>query len=50
MKTYTFKTTIMCKKYGKSYARQEKAVTTNDALTEYTISSCTIIASNNCPL
>ena len=39
---------IVCKKYWKNGESEEKAVTTSEALREYTIRSCHTIASNNC--
>ena len=42
--------TIICKKHWKNCANSEKAVTTSKTLKEYTIRSCTTIASNNCRL
>ena len=38
------------KKHWKNCASSEKAVTTSKTLTEYTMRSCTTIASNNCQL
>ena len=43
-------TTIVCKKYWKNCVSSEKAVTASETLTEYTMRSCTTIASNNCRL
>ena len=43
-------TTIVCTKYEKNCASYEKAVTTSEILTEYTIRSCTTFALNNCRL
>ena len=40
--------TSICKKYWENYASSEKAVTTSETLTEYTIRSCTTIVSNKC--
>ena len=42
--------TIVCKKYWKNYANQQKAVTTSETLTEYTMRSCTTIVCNKCRL
>ena len=42
--------TIICKTYWRNCASWEKAVTTTETLTEYTMRSSPIIASNNCPL
>ena len=40
--------TTICKIDWKDCASSEKAVTTSKTLTEYTMRSCTTIASNNC--
>ena len=42
--------TIIFKKYLKNCASYEKAVTTSETLTEYKMSTCTTITSNNCRL
>ena len=39
--------TIVCKKYEKNWASQEKAITTSETLMEYTMRSCTTIDFNN---
>ena len=49
-KRHAFESSIVCKKYLKNCTSWEKAVTTSETLTEYTIRSCTTIASNNCRL
>ena len=42
--------TIICKKYWKNCANEEKAVTTSKTLKEKTMKSRTTIASKNCGL